>query len=84
MAYVAHPHEFQGTVAPGRQAAAVKATPRGGVLRRFFATILDARERKVRRDVEAYLARTGYRFTDSIEREISNRLIFDGWNARRN
>jgi hypothetical protein len=44
--------------------------------------LLDTRARQAQRDVEAYLARRGYRLTDSIEREMNERLFNGGWNSK--
>ena len=57
---------------------------RGRVSRmRLFNAIFESRERQADREAEMYLARTGHRFTDSIERELNDRLFNGGWNARR-
>jgi hypothetical protein len=65
----------------GRQTAPGKARP--SLLTRLFNAVFESREREAARNVEAYLARTGYRFTDSIEREINDRAFNGGWNPRR-
>jgi DNA-binding FadR family transcriptional regulator len=53
------------------------------LLTRLLDTILADRERQAQRAVEDYLARTGHRLTDSIERELGERVINGGWNSRR-
>jgi hypothetical protein len=81
MTCAARPADFQNSVALGREPAVVPA-PRG-MLARLFAAVFESSQRRAERDVEAYLARTGHRFSDSIEREINQHLFDGGWNARR-
>jgi len=83
MAYVARPTDFQRNIAPYRRPVMSEAPPRRSLLSRFFNAVFESRERQAARAVEAYLARTGHRFTDSIEREISEHFFNGGWNARR-
>ncbi len=83
MACVARPIDFRGHLAPREAAPASKGPVRLGFLTRLFNALYDTREREAARNVEAYLARTGYRFTDSIERELNERLFNGGWNSRR-
>lgn len=53
-----------------------------GLLSRLFDAALLSRQRQAQQEVGAYIASAG-RLTDSVEREISERLINGGWNARR-
>jgi len=82
MAHAVHPTVFHRDFAP-RPAAQATPAARPGLLTRFFNAIFESRERAAERAVEAHLARTGFRFTDSIEREINDRLFNGGWNSRR-
>lgn len=64
----------------GFQVIAIPSTPRQprpNVLRRLLDSLFAARERDAQRAVEAYVARRGYRLTDSLEREIGE-LMLDG------
>lgn len=81
MAYAAPRAEFQTNMAPSRQLA--PAAPRSGFLRRLFDALVESRQQRAQRDVSAFVARRGYRLTDSVEREINEHLIDGGWNARR-
>jgi hypothetical protein len=81
MTYAARPSDFHADIAPARRAVAT--APRRGLLSRLFNAIVDSRERQATRDAETYLARTGHRFTDSVERELNERFFNGGWNARR-
>jgi len=83
MTYAARSTDFRRRVAFGGQAADSEAAARPSVLTRLFNAVFENREREAARDIEVYLARTGYRFTDSIEREINERHFKGGWDLRR-
>ena len=83
MTYAARSTDFHDHVAFGGHADDCKAATGPSLLTRLFNAIIENREREADRDVEAYLARTGYRFTDSIEREINERHFNGGWDLRR-
>ena len=83
MSVAARPTVFQSNIAAYHRPVAIKATPRRTILRRVFDAVFETRQRHAERVVEAYLARTGHRFTDSIERELNEHLFNGGWNARR-
>ena len=63
--------------------AAPRATPRPGLLRLIFEAVVDSRRRSAERDIARFVGRTGGRFTDDIERQITNRLVNSDWNFRR-
>jgi hypothetical protein len=63
--------------------AAAPVAPRQGLLRRIFEAVFDSRRRSAERDIARFVGRTGGRFTDDIERQITNRLINSDWNFRR-
>jgi hypothetical protein len=48
--------------------------PRQSLLNRLFAALIMARQRQAERDVARYIATTGGKFTDAVEREIARRL----------
>ena len=83
MSVAARPTVFQSNIAAYHRPVSIKATPRRTILRRVFDAVFETRQRHAERLVEAYLARTGHRFTDSIERELNEHLFNGGWNARR-
>ena len=79
MTYAARPSEFvpcrQSEPAdPGRR---VRSRP--GLLRRIYDAIVESREKQAERAISAYLESTGGRFTDSIERRITERLVSGNW-----
>lgn len=79
MAYAARPSDFHRALPLSRPAARV---PSPGLFSRILDALLDTRRRQAQRDVEAYLARRGYRLTDSIEREMDAQLFRGDWQSR--
>ena len=45
-----------------------------GILRRIVDSMFESRQRKAERDIAAYIAHSGGRLTDSIERELMDRV----------
>jgi hypothetical protein len=83
MTYAAHPAAFHGHLSLSRRAAAPQLPARPGILRRLFDAVYESRARAAEREAAVFLARTGGRFTDSIERELNDRHFSGGWNLRR-
>ena len=83
MAYAARPTDFHRHVASEPLAAGSKTPARPSFLSRLFGALIESREQEATRNVRAYLARTGGRFTDSIEREINDRLFSGNWKPHR-
>ena len=85
MAYAAHhrdlvPYFRDKASATKSHAGANKA----GVLRRIFDAISEPRQKQADRDIARFLARSGGRLTDDMEREMTQRLLTGNWwNARR-
>jgi hypothetical protein len=80
MAYAARPSDFHHGVVAAQPAIRV---PRPGLLMRIFDALLNNRSHRAERDVAAFLARRGYRITDSIEREMNERMFRGDWNSPR-
>ncbi len=77
---------FPGEVGTGSSSGNAKkqtAAARRGFLRRLYDTIMDNRQLRANRDIEAFLARRGHRLTDSIERDLNEHLFNGGWQSRR-
>jgi hypothetical protein len=55
-------------------APAARATAHRGILWRLFDALIGSRQRKAERDIAAYIAHSGGRLTDSIERELMERV----------
>ena len=81
MAYAARPSDFHRPLTV-RRAPQVKSASRPSLLRRLFDAAFISRERQAERDVELYLARAG-RLTDSVEREMSERMFRGDWTRQR-
>ena len=77
MTYVARPSEFIpcGETRPADRGVA----RRPGLLRRIFDAVYRSRQTQAEREIVAYLQSTGGRFTDDIERRLTDRLITGKW-----
>ena len=51
------------------------ARTRRGLLRRLLAAMMESRQRQADREIARYLAGTGGKFTDEVEREIERRFL---------
>ena len=58
-------------------------TPTAGIGWRVFEAIRRSRERHANRDIEDFVARSGGRLTDGLEREMSDRFLTGRANFRR-
>ena len=65
----------------GFQIIAVPATNpalKSGLMRRLFDALLEAREKRAQRAMDEYIAQSGGHLTDSLEREIGERILEGG------
>jgi hypothetical protein len=69
MAYATDHLEFTRSYDP-----AARVAGRPGIFRRMAEALIDRRQRKADREVAAYIERSGGRLTDSIERELMERV----------
>jgi hypothetical protein len=78
MTYAPRPNEF---VPCGERVLAVRgaASRHPGVLRRIYDAMFASRLSQADREIAAFLERSGGRFTDDIERRITQRLISGDW-----
>ena len=87
MAYVARPSSFQDHIQPYPPTVTAdsqqKAPSQPGLLRRAFDAIMESRQRRVQRDIERFVGPYRRRLTDSLEREINDRMYSHGWNIHR-
>jgi hypothetical protein len=79
MTYAARPSEFVPCHENPPADRAGRAVRRRGLLRRIYDRVLESRERQAEREIAAYLESTGGRFTDSIERRLTDRLVSGNW-----
>lgn len=82
MSYVPRHDDFgsfaTSEVPPRLEAVAKKF----GILRRLFDAFMQSRQRDIDRRIADFLAaRSGGKLTDSLEREISQRLLTSDWSA---
>lgn len=79
MTYAARPHEFANCPGNERPVHPPVAARRSSLLRRIYDAIFESRQKQAERVVAAYLERSGGRFTDDIERRVTDRLISGDW-----
>jgi hypothetical protein len=79
MTYAARPHEFANCPGNERPVHPPVAARRHGWLRRIYDAMFESRQKQAERAIAAYLESTGGRFTDSIERRVTERLISGKW-----
>ena len=79
MTYLARPNEFipSRECPPADRDGGVARRP--GLLRRIYEALHRSRQTQAERVVAAYLESTGGRFTDEIERRVTERLISGEW-----
>ena len=79
MTYAARPHEFANCSGHERPAPPPVAARRYGWLRRLYDAVIESRQKQAERVAAAYLEGTGGRFTDDIERRLTDRLVSGNW-----
>jgi hypothetical protein len=76
MTYAPRPHEFVPYYdAPLAHAAAARPS----LWRRVVEALFVSRDKQMELEAERYIARSGGRITDEIEREITDRLVTGKW-----
>jgi hypothetical protein len=82
MTYAAHHRDFVPYFPCQTSSGSNAVTNKAGVLRRIFDAIFESRQKQADRDIARFLARSGGRLTDDIEREITQRLLTGNWSPR--
>jgi hypothetical protein len=82
MTYAAHHRDFVPCFRDKASTAGNAVASQAGVLRRIFDAIFESRQKQADRDIAHFLAGSGGRLTDDIEREMTQRLLTGNWNAR--
>jgi hypothetical protein len=67
---------FTGQPATGEAA-------KSGLLNRFYAALMNSRQRQADLEIGRYFARSGRVLTDNVEREMMQSMISGNWNTRR-
>ena len=57
-----------------RYAPTARNSAHRGILRRMFDAMFETRQRKADREIAAYIERSGGHLTDSVERELMERV----------
>ncbi len=82
MTYAAHHSDFapcfHDKAHPKRDAVAKKT----GVLRRIIDAVLESRQRQADREIARFIARSGGRLTDDLERRLMQHLQTSNWSVR--
>ena len=73
---------FHASMERAPSAACGTVARKPGILRRIAAAMEKSRARQLDDEVAGILARSGGRFTDSIEREIDRRITFGSCEGR--
>ena len=81
MTYAAHHGEFSHYAAH-KGALGHGAATGAGLLRRVFDALFESRQRQSDREIAGFLARSGGRLTDDIERRMMQRLATSDWSVR--
>jgi hypothetical protein len=81
MTYAAHHGEFSH-YADHKGVPERGAANSAGLLRRVFDAVFESRQRHADRDIAHFIARSGGRLTDDIERRMMQRLTTSDWNVR--
>ena len=81
MTYAAHHGEFSPFI--GHKGAPARgAVNRAGLLRRVFDAVFESRQRHADQDIARFIARSGGRLTDDLERRMMARLTRSDWSLR--
>ena len=82
MTYAAHHRNFVPYFPYQTSTGSNAVTNKASVLRRIVDAIFESRQKQAGRDIARFLARSGGRLTDDIERGITQRLLTGNWNPR--
>ena len=81
MTYAAHRKDFALYVGDKAAAKRDAVAKKAGILRRIFDAIYESRQRQTDREIARFLAPSGGRLTDDLERELTRRLMTSNWNV---
>ena len=79
MTYAAHHRHLAPYFADKASPKSKAVSKRPGVLWRIFDAIVESQQKHADREIARRLARSGGRFTDDIEREITQSLFLRRW-----
>ena len=81
MTYAAHDRDWVAYLGSKGPTDDEPAADSPGFLRRIFNGIFESRQQQADRDIARFLARSGGRLTDDMEREMTQRLFKGDWNV---
>ena len=82
MTYAANYRDFGSHFRDKNSAKSGPDANKRGILRRIFGAIFETRQDQIEREVARFVARSGGRITDDIERQIMQHFFASNWNAR--
>ncbi len=82
MTYAAHHENFVPYIGGEGPKKRETVARRFGVLRRVFDAVMRSRQRHADQQIAAFLARSGGRLTDDLERELMRRISTSDWRLR--
>jgi len=82
MTYAAHHSDIASCFGDKAAAKSNAAANKVGTLRRILDAIFESPQQQTDREIARFIARSGGRMTDNMEREIMQRAITGHWNAR--
>ena len=82
MPYAAHPWDRLPSFRHEASTGANAVSNKNGLLRRIFNAFMESRQRQVDQDIARFIARSGGRLTDDMEREITQRFLTGSRNPR--
>ena len=82
MSYAANLTHFSRSAVGTASRHSAALANKSGLLPRIYDAIMQSRQRRADRDIARGLLRPDGRLTDSIEREMMQRLFADNWNVR--
>jgi hypothetical protein len=56
---------------------------RNGLLERIYDALVASRQRRADREIARFLAQSGGRMTDAMERDLMQKLFVNDWGVRR-
>jgi hypothetical protein len=81
MTYMAHHEDFAYRVGDDPTVKYGEVVRRPGALRRIFDAVFPSREMQKDAEIADFLARSGGRLTDDLEREIMRRQTISNWSV---
>jgi hypothetical protein len=82
MTYAAHHKNLAAYAGDGVPAKRDAVAKKAGVLRRIIDAVLESRQRQADREIARFIARSGGRLTDDLERQMTQHLATSDWSVR--